>query len=405
MRNALNLCDQTVEALARVDLTATTPQALALGALGIQCHIDKMKALHATVLTAADNARVWQGTGARNIADWLATNTNTGYGDAISRKKLADTLDKSPALADAVAKGEISAATAETLHDTIANPPDGADVGELIDAVKGAGPRDAKAAAERWNDIASNETEEEREDRRYQRRSVRSSAPVDGMVTTTVLLPVLQSRQFINAISHIAGTPDKSDLRTTEQRLADGLVQLCVAYANGQVTGGRERPTILITIPVDGFTGDSDETGTTANGDRIPAHIVRRMAEDANLQRIMATGTHILNLGRSVRYASNEQYKALVARDGGCRWPGCHIPASWCEIDHLIPDTIGGPTDLNNLVMWCCHHHHEKHRPGVQVRGNAHNLQLLLANGSTIDCPIPERPAERPAERRATAAA
>ena len=400
MRNALNLCDRTVDALARVDLTATTPQALALGALGIQRHIDRMKALHATVLTAADNAKVWQGTGARNIADWLATNTNTGYGDAVSRKKLADTLNKSPALADAVAKGEISAATAETLHDTIANPPAGADVGELINAVKGAGPRDAKAATELWNNIVSNETEEEREEReerRYQLRSVRSSAPVDGLVTTTVVLPVLQSRQFINAISHIAGTPDSSDLRTTEQRLADGVVQLSVAYAKGQVTGGRERPTILITIPVDGFTGDSNEPGTTANGDRIPAHIVRRIAENANLQRIMATGNHILNLGRAVRYFTDDQYKALVARDGGCRWPGCHIPASWCEIDHLIPDTAGGPTDLNNAALWCCHHHHEKHRPGVKVLGNTHNLRIQLPNGTTIHCPIPQQQPRRTA--------
>ena len=386
MENALDLCDQATAALARVDLHAATPQTLALGALGIQRHIDRMKALHATVLTAADRALVWQGTGARNIADWLSANTNTSYGDAVGRKKLADSLEKSPELAEAVEKGEISAATAETLHGTIANPPAGADVGELINAVKGAGPRDAKAAVERWTEIVSSETDEEREERRYQLRSVRSSAPVDGLVTTTVVLPILQSRQFINAISHIAGKPDETDTRTTEQRLADGLVQLCVAYAKGQVTGGRERPTILITIPIESFTGDSNEPGTTANGDRIPAHIVRRLADNANLQRIMATGTHILELGRSVRYFTDDQYKALVTRDGGCRWPDCNIPAAWCEIDHLIPDTNGGPTDLDNAALWCCHHHHVKHRPGVQVLGNAHNLRIRLPDGTIIDC-------------------
>lgn len=370
-----------------------------MGALGIQRHIDKMKALHATVFTAADNAKVWQGTGARNIADWLASNTNTAYGDAIGRKKLADSLDQSPALADAVSKGEISAATAETLHDTITNPPAGADVGELIDLVKGAGPRDAKATAERWREIVSNETEEEREERRYQLRSVRSTAPVDGMVTTTVVLPVLQSRQFINAISHIAGQPDANDLRTTEQRLADGLVQLCIAYAKGQVTGGREKPTILITIPVDGFTGDTDEPGVTANGDRIPAHIVRRIAENADLQRIMAVGTHILELGRSVRYATDDQYKALFARDQGCRWPGCNIPAAWCEADHLTPFPDGGQTNLDELVLWCNHHHHVKHEPGVKAHGYAHNLTIELANGTMIDCPPPQQ------QRRTAAAA
>ena len=393
MRSALNLCDQATTALARVDLNTATPQTLALGALGIQRHIDRMKALHATVLTAADNAKVWEGSGARNIADWLASNTNTAYGDAVGRKKLADALNNSPELADAVANGDISAATAEAVADTINNPPADANLGELVGAVKGAGPRDAKAAAERWKDIVSNETEEEREDRRHQQRSVRSSAPTDGMVTTTVVLPILQSRQFMNALTHVAGKPCENDLRTTEQRLADGLVQLCVAYAKGQVTGGREKATILITIPVDGFTGDSNEPGVSAHGDRIPAHIVRRIAEDANLQRLMATGTHILELGRSVRYATDEQYKALAARDQGCRWPGCHIPAAWCEIDHLIPDTNGGATNLDNLAMWCTHHHHEKHRPGAKVHGNAHKLRIQLANGTMVDCPIPRRQA------------
>ena len=100
----------------------------------------------------------------------------------------------------------------------------------------------------------------------------------------------------------------------------------------------------------------------------------------------MATGNHILNLGRSVRYASDDQYKALFARDRGCRWPGCEIPAAWCEIDHLTPYSQGGATNLNELVLWCCHHHHEKHRPGVKTHGNTHNLQLELANGTIIDC-------------------
>ena len=406
MRNALNLCNQAANALARVDLNAATSQSLALGALGIQRHIDRMKALHATVLTAADNAQVWQASGARNIADWLSSNTNTAYADAIGRKKLADSLDQSPQLADAVANGEISAATAETLHDTITNPPAGADVGELIDLVKGAGPRDAKAAAERWREIVSNETEEEREERRYQLRSVRSAAPVDGMVTTTVVLPILQSRQFINAISHVAGHhhlngSSENDLRTTEQRLADGLTQLCIAYAKGEVTGGRERPTILITIPVDGFTGDTDEPGVTANGDRIPAHIVRRIAENANLQRIMATGTHILELGRSVRYATDDQSKALFARDHGCRWPGCNIPAAWCEADHLTAFPDGGLTNLDDLILWCDHHHHVKHRPGVKIHGNAHNLHIQLPDGTIIDC----SPQRNPSTRRQAAAA
>ena len=153
------------------------------------------------------------------------------------------------------------------------------------------------------------------------------------------------------------------------------------------MTGGRERPSILITFSAEAYAGTTDEPGVTAHGDLIPAHIVRRMAEYADLQRVLMVGSYVLDLGREVRYASIAQYKALVARDGGCRFPGCHIPAAWCEVDHLTSWDDGGPSELWNEALWCSFHHHEKHRPGVQVLGDADNLRLRLADGTIVSCP------------------
>ncbi|MGB8860219.1 MAG: DUF222 domain-containing protein [Ilumatobacteraceae bacterium] len=387
MRDALDLLDLAADAIAMIDPHTCTVDDVAHGALGLQRHIDRMRGLHARIVSAADAARVWQGSGARNIADWLSGLTNTSYGDAVSRVRLGEALDRSPELADAVDHGEVTAAAAEALHDAVTTPPPNADVKGLVDAVKGAGPRDAKAAAEKFREIHATETPEQTEERRYQQRSVKSTPATDGLVTTTVVLPILESRELHQAISHIAGKPSEGDGRSTPQRLADGLIQLVKAYAAGQVTGGREKPSILITINADAFTGVSDQPGVTAHGDRIPAHIVRRLAQHANLQRVIHAGNTILDLGREVRYATDAQYKALLVRDGGCRWPGCHIPAAWCQADHLLAWEDHGLTDLDNLVLWCSHHHREKHRPGVTIIGNAHALQLLLANGTLVDCP------------------
>jgi len=392
MEDCLELLDLAADTVAMLDAATLPQESLALGALGIQRHIDRMKALHAVIVTEADRQRVWAGTGARNMADWLAGTTNTAYGDAASRVRLGEALKASPELKDAVDNGDLSAASAESLFDAVTNSPDGADLGELLDAVKGAGPRDTKDAADEWRRTHRSETSEQHEERCHLRRAVRPGRAVDGMVTTTVTLPILSSRQFINSISHIAGKPSDTDGRTTEQRLADGVLLLCDAWAKGQVTGGREKPTILISINADSFAGRTDDPGTTAQGDRIPAHVVRHLAEHANLQRVLLTGSHVLELGREVRYATDSQYKALLARDGGCRWNGCHIPAAWCDADHLTPWEHGGRTDLNNLVLWCRHHHTEKHRPGVQVHGDINNLRLELANGTLIHCPPKQRP-------------
>ncbi len=390
MNDALDLLDLAADAVAMVDPHTCTVDELTRAALSVQRHLDRMKGVHARILSAADAARVWQGSGARNIADWLAGRTNTSYGDAVSRVRLGEALDHSPELAEAVDNGEVTAASAEALHGTVTKPPASGDVKDLVAAVKGAGPREAKAAAEKFNEIHSAETDAEAEERRHGLRSVRSTPAADGMVTTTVVLPALSSREFINAISHVAGKPSEGDGRTTEQRLADGLVQLCRAYAKGEVRGGREKPTILITIDAASFAGATNEPGVTAHGDRIPAHVVRHLAEHANLQRVLHAGAIILDLGREIRYATEAQYRALVARDGGCRWEDCHIPAAWCEIDHLLAWEDGGPTDVSNLAMWCTHHHHEKHRPGVTVLGHpgeGGNLRLRLADGTIINCP------------------
>ncbi len=385
--------DTTIAAVAAVELHALTAEALGTAAISLQHFLDRLTLVHARVVVEADRAGVWAGSGYRNVADWLAGHTKTSHSDAMDRVKLGDAADLSPELNTAVATGEMSAKSAVSLHSAIKSAPSGSDVAGLVAATKGASPREAHAAGEKFREMnrPRPETPEEAEERRYQRRSVRAGHADDGLVTTTVILPVLQHRQFWNTISHIAGDPYDGDARTTEQRLADGLTLLCDAWAKGTVSGGRERPTLLLVMDAESYTGANDEPATTGQRDHIPAHIARRLAENANLQRVIRAGTHILDLGRSARYATEQQYRALLVRDGGCRWPGCHIPAAWCELDHITPWEAGGTTDLSNLVMWCSHHHHEKHRPGVTVSGDAHDLWLTLANGSSVHCPAPPR--------------
>ena len=46
----------------------------------------------------------------------------------------------------------------------------------------------------------------------------------------------------------------------------------------------------------------------------------------------------------------------MVARDGGCRWPGCDRPPGWTEAHHLREVfTENGPTDLNEMVLRMFH--------------------------------------------------
>ena len=55
---------------------------------------------------------------------------------------------------------------------------------------------------------------------------------------------------------------------------------------------------------------------------------------------------------------------ALVARDGGCVFPGCDAPASWCDAHHVIEYSRAGRTVIINLALLCRRHHGIVHRAG-----------------------------------------
>jgi Domain of unknown function (DUF222)/HNH endonuclease len=49
--------------------------------------------------------------------------------------------------------------------------------------------------------------------------------------------------------------------------------------------------------------------------------------------------------------------KAVRKRDRHCRFPGCDVPASGCEVHHILPRKDGGAHALTNLTLLCRFHH------------------------------------------------
>ncbi|MBT9256665.1 HNH endonuclease [Phycicoccus sp. MAQZ13P-2] len=58
--------------------------------------------------------------------------------------------------------------------------------------------------------------------------------------------------------------------------------------------------------------------------------------------------------------------RLVRARDGRCRFPGCHVAARFCDLDHVVA-WPAGPTAASNLVCLCRRHHRTKQRPGWAV--------------------------------------
>ena len=182
------------------------------------------------------------------------------------------------------------------------------------------------------------------------------------------------------------------------RRLLDGLVGGCkVALATGSLpAAGGLRPQVMVTIdyrdlltrlgtPAAGTAATQaaggagpdlttravQETGSLLFTGPVTASTVRKIACDADIIPVLLGGEgRILDIGRASRIFPPHHRKALIARDRGCAFPGCTIPATWCEAHHITYWSQGGTTGTENGVLLCSHHHHVIHKEHwtIQVR-------------------------------------
>lgn len=108
----------------------------------------------------------------------------------------------------------------------------------------------------------------------------------------------------------------------------------------------------------------------------LSAQAAQRMTCDCVVQQILISPTgEPLAVGRAERFFTPAQRKALNVRDGGCVFPWCQKPPSWCDAHHIKHWIDGGETNLNNAALLCSHHHHQvhadKHRVYIGSDGRA----------------------------------
>ncbi len=187
------------------------------------------------------------------------------------------------------------------------------------------------------------------------------------------------------------------DPRTTEQLALDGFVELLrlgAAVEPEQIVG-EQRPAVRIHLT---------DTDLRMRGIAvIEGQSVLASAATAE-RHICAVGTvpihfdsagQVINVGREHRLYTTRQRIGLAARDGGCIWPGCDRPPSWCEAHHINEwRAHDGRTDLADGVLLCRFHHLMVHDQGWRItRGtgqdSAHYQATPPAAMDTTRRPLP----------------
>ena len=102
------------------------------------------------------------------------------------------------------------------------------------------------------------------------------------------------------------------------------------------------------------FRGESATPGYLPGFGALPAETVRDLA----------TRARVRPLKPAQEFTAEPQYRPstalaefIRARDLCCRFPGCEVPAEFCDIDHSVAWAAGGPTHPSNLNCKCRAHH------------------------------------------------
>jgi hypothetical protein len=318
-------------------------------------------------------------------------------------------------VADAVASGELSLDAADAIR-AIESP---ALEEQLIAEAGTLPPRRLAIRARQLRDEADAEGVADREELLRSRRYLHLTPQPDGMTRLSGLLDP-ESAAIVTAAYDGVTSPRRGgvrfvdpdaapqipdDGRTTEQLGLDGLVELIRigSTAGSEQILGANRPAVRVLVTA----ADLDRrTGSGAiQGQTVPVSIatVERQICTTGYIPILFDENQPVDVGRNQRLFTTRQRIALAARDGGCLFPGCDRPPTWCEAHHITPWRHGGSTDIADGVLLCRHHHLLVHNNGWRITRTGGDYLLVPPRSIDPDqTPIamPSKATVRASERR-----
>jgi hypothetical protein len=304
-----------------------------------------------------------------SVTSFVESRLGVGWSEAAREVRMARALEHMPAAREALGLGEVSSSAVGTLAAAReAHPEEFSEVEEdLVEVARTMPARGLRLAVERWKVRVGPQAAEREDAERFERRCMHVTRARDGMVRLEGNLDPETGATFTTALDAVTGVWARSgsdDSRSAAQRRADALGEISrgwLSRSDRPVLAG-ERPHITVVTDLETLEGRSPGRSETSVGTPVPAEAVRRLACDAQVSRVITSGrSEPLEVGRTVRVVPPSLRRALSVRDGGCAFPVCDRPVTWCDAHHVRHWADGGQTDLSNLVLLCRRHHRMTH--------------------------------------------
>ncbi|HEV7757770.1 MAG TPA: DUF222 domain-containing protein [Acidimicrobiales bacterium] len=321
-----------------------------------------------------DAGEGWRAEGATSAVAWLRNETRQSRREASRCARTARRLRDLPVTSAAFSEGALSAGQVQAimanLNDEITPLFADAEV-EMVPVLVPLSVADVARVMQAWAQAAEDSLQDDEPDTAEPPpRTLFSSKTLDGRGELSASLDP-EAMALAECALRVAETPDVDGEppRSPAQRRADAFVDICRFFLDHQTArpGGRHRHHMNVIVRYENLI--EGRGGEFADGTKVDAATIQRLACDAGYNRVVTQGeSSILDYGRTRRNIPVNLFNALVVRDRGCRFPGCDRPPNWCEAHHIDHWEHDGETKIDNLVLACSRHHHLLHMPGWHIR-------------------------------------
>jgi Domain of unknown function (DUF222) len=371
------------------DLELASEEELGEGLVELERASRVLEAEQSRRLVEVERRGTWSVDGHLSVVSWVASRLRVGFARASQQVKLSRALRAMPVTSRALGEAEVSSEAVGLLVRAHQAAPEAFSDAEpmLVDAAVSQPARELRVAIAYWCQAADAAGAEERARRQFEGRHLHVSPPSRARSASTGRW----TRSPDRASSRLSAPSRTSGPRMGRKTPGVPLSGVQMPWwssagatwiaSTGPGLGG-ERPHVVVTVDLQSLEGRPGRRSELEDTGPITPETARRLACDAGVSRIITMGaSEPLDVGRRTPVVPSGMRRALVLRDGGCRFPGCGRPRSWCDAHPIRHWADGGSTALENLVLLCRPHHRAVHE-GFRVEMNGHGPVFSRADGS-----------------------
>jgi hypothetical protein len=322
--------------LASEDLNAVPAESMGDDQIALQRICNRVQAEGLRRLRRFDSGQGYAPSGALSARAWLRWQLNLTASTASERVAISRRLASLPKTDQALADGDISYRHVALIVETATQLGDKFEAQAetiLVDVSKEVCPWRLQRAI--WNLKHCLDADGVLSDanKANSRRFLHLSQTFDGVYRIDGWLDAEGGAVLNTALDSVMGPWRDGDDRSATQRRADAVVEM----ARRQLDGGQlpavagQKPHLAVSVDMATL---SKEPGSMAAelewSQPIPAETARRLACDAAITPIIDG-----DADHTSRVVPGATRRALIARDKGCRFPGCDCPPAWTDAHHV----------------------------------------------------------------------